>query len=55
MSHHPPITAFYAENNSFKIDGYAYVKLSLSLKGVKALNLGNIYVTLKKTNEKFLI
>jgi hypothetical protein len=53
ISHHPPITAFHAENESFIYQGWIQVKVEVGLSGIFILTLGDTFVTLKSTNETF--
>lgn len=53
VSHHPPISAFYAENDHFIIRGHAQIKTTFTLKGIFALPLGITKVILKKSKESF--
>ncbi len=55
VSHHPPISAFYFENEHFTMDGHFYSQLSLSMKGLIFNPLGQNTITLKSTGEKFQI
>lgn len=53
MSHHPPITAYYCENDEYICQGWFAIKTKLSLSGLQALPKGPTLFTLKKTNEQF--
>lgn len=55
VSHHPPISAFYGENEHFIIQGHAQVKTTFTLKGIFAYPIGITQITLKSTKESFQI
>ena len=40
VSHHPPISAFHAENSSFVYQGWIQVKIELGLSGIYIVTLG---------------
>jgi thiosulfate reductase cytochrome b subunit len=49
VSHHPPISAFYIENNDFIYTGWIQVKILLNITGVKVLMDSQSILTLKST------
>lgn len=56
VSHHPPISAFFADNEHFSIEGTFQMKIHLSVTGsVTAETIGDTIVTLKKSSQKFIV
>ena len=55
VSHHPPISALYAENDNFKIWGFFEPKSKFSFTKMMVTPKCNIFVELKKTQEKYYL
>lgn len=55
VSHHPPISAYYAETKDFIIEGYTGIQLVFSMNGFAIRSTGKSRVFLKKFNEKYLV
>ncbi|CAL8107050.1 unnamed protein product [Orchesella dallaii] len=53
VSHHPPISAFHAESDTFVFHGWIYPKLKLWGKSVEVHPKGNMRLFLKKYNESY--
>ena len=55
VSEDPPIIAYHCESNDFIYFGDFYMKNKLSIAGFEFIILGNLEITLKKTNETFKV
>lgn len=53
VSHHPPISAFYIENEEFIAEGWFGIKTVFQVSGLFVDQLGDTFITLKRTGEKF--
>ena len=53
ISHHPPVTAYYGENEFFQVEGYLGSTPKLSLKGFKIVPFGKTIITIKSCGTKF--
>lgn len=51
VSHHPPISAFYGENEHFILEGHIQIKTTFTMKGIFAYPIGKTLLTLKNTKE----
>lgn len=55
VSHHPPISAFWGENEHFIAEGHMSTKTDFSHKGIKIKPIGETIITLKSTGDRFKI
>ena len=55
VSHHPPISAFWGENDHFIAEGHMSTKTDFSHKGIKIRVIGETIITLKSTGDRFKI
>ena len=55
VSHHPPISALYAENDNFKVWGSFQPQSKFTFTKMLVTPKSTIMIQLKSTNEKFLI
>ncbi|KAG8184696.1 hypothetical protein JTE90_013087 [Oedothorax gibbosus] len=53
VSHHPPVTAFYADSPSFEFTGAIHAKLKLWARSVEVKPEGTVIVKLLKHNEVY--
>ena len=55
ICHHPPISGFYAECNDFIVEGALHVYMNISLTGFAIEPRGQLRVTLKRDNKRFIV
>ena len=55
VSHHPPVSAIYAENNNFIFEADTQLKMSFWGKSVECVPIGYMKAYLRKTKETFRI
>lgn len=55
VSHHPPITAFFGENEFFQVSGFLGSEPKLSLKGFRIVPKGETFVKIKSCGTVFSI
>lgn len=55
VSHHPPITAYYGENEHFICQGWFWIRTKLSMSGFSAEPKEQTLITLKSTKEQFMV
>ncbi len=55
VSHHPPISAFYCENEHFVVEGWFGIKTVFQMSGLFVDQLGDTFITLKSTGERFKV
>lgn len=55
VSHHPPVCAFYCTCDDFILEGFFHMAIKFSYKGLSATPAGDLIMTLKRTNERFVI
>ena len=51
VSHHPPITAYYGENEHYICQGWFMIKTKLSVTGFCVEPIEQTLITLKSTKE----
>ena len=55
VSHHPPVSAIYAENNNFIFEADTQIKMTFWGKSVECVPIGYMKAYLRKTKETFRI
>ena len=54
-NNHPPVVGVYGESNDYKVECSFSIKTNLSLSGLEFETIGDFFITLKKTNERFTV
>ncbi len=55
VSHHPPITAYYGENEHYISQGWFMIRTKLSVSGIYVEPREQTLITLKSTKEQFMV